>query len=527
MGGSDVGVASEHHVTVSLNGNVLGGATWDGITRRDAEFMLDAGDVVAGDNTVTVKAVLDPGVTENIVYLDSVDLEYERLYRAEADELAFVAPGLAAVDVAGFSSADVVLLDVTNPARPARVVGGSVLPAGDGSFTLHFGVGRPEGGRYLAVAPGRAKTPVAVTPWHDAGLVDASNRADYVIVAPDSLASAAQSLADYRTGRGVETKVVPLEAIYDTFNDGFAEPGAIRSFLRHATSRWSGPPHYATLAGRGTWDYRNRTGWGDNLVPPLLVGTANGLVASDVGLGDLAGDDGVPEVAIGRLPVLTPQELLDYVAKVEIQEGAAAAPWQQHVLMVADNPDRAGDFTADSEDVATLVPSTNVVDRVYLSLSSPPAARQAILDAVNGGALIFNYIGHGNVDRLADENILTNPDVRLLTNAGRLPVVLAMTCSVGNFANPGYPSLGELLLLKRDGGAYAVWAPSWLSQNDLAVRLDKAFFRSVFVDGETVVGDAVGRGLASLTAPGSREHRLMYNLLGEPVARLPLPPPPE
>ena len=524
MGGSEIGVAGEHHVTVSLNGNVLGSVTWDGITRRDAEFALGAGDVVDGDNTVTVKAVLDPGVTENIVYLDSVDLEYERLYRAEADELAFTAPGFAAVDVAGFSSADVVLLDVTDPARPTRVVGGSVLPAGDGTYTLHFGVSRPEGGRYLAVASNRAKTLVRVTPWHDAGLLDASNRADYVIVAPDSLASAAQSLADYRTGRGVETKVIPLEAIYDTFNDGFAEPGAIRSFLRYATSRWSGPPRYATLAGRGTWDYRNRLGWGDNLVPPLLVGTANGLVASDVGLGDLAGDDGVPEVAIGRLPALTPQELLDYVAKAELQEGAPAAPWQQRVLMVADNPDRAGNFTADSEDVATLVPPANVVDRVYLSLSSPAAARQAILDTVNGGALIFNYIGHGNVDRLADENILTNPDVRLLTNADRLPVFLAMTCSVGNFANPGYPSLGELLLLKKDGGAYAVWAPSWLSQNDLAVRLDKAFFRSVFVDGETVVGDAVGRGLASLTVPGSREHRLMYNLLGEPVARLPLAP---
>jgi hypothetical protein len=491
------------------------------VERDHAEFALSAGDVALGDNTVTVKAVLDPGVTENIVYLDSVDLEYERLYKAEADELAFVAPGYAAVDVAGFSSADVVLLDVTDPARPARVVGGSVLPAGDGSFTLHFGVGRPEGGRYLAVASGRAKTLVAVTPWHDTGLLDASNRADYVIVAPDSLVSAAQSLADYRTGRGVETKVVPLEAIYDTFNDGFAEPGAIRSFLRYAASRWSGAPRYATLAGRGTWDYRNRVGFGDNLVPPLLVGT------SDVSLGDLVGDDGVPEVAIGRLPVLTPQELLDYVAKVELQEGAPADPWQQHVLMVADNPDRAGNFTADSEDVATLVPPANVVDRVYLSLSPPAAARQAILDTVNSGALIFNYIGHGNVDRLADENVLTIPDVPLLTNAGRLPVFLAMTCSVGNFANPGSPSLGELLLLKKDGGAYAVWAPSWLSENDLAVRLDKAFFRSVFVDGETVVGDAVGRGLASLTVPGSRDHRLMYNLLGEPVARLPLPPPPE
>jgi len=78
-------------------------------------------------------------------------------------------------------------------------------------------------------------------------------------------------------------------------------------------------------------------------------------------------------------------------------------------------------------------------------------------------------------------------------------------------------------LLRKEGGAYAVWAPSWLSQNDLAVRLDKSFFRSVFVDGETVVGDAVVRGLAALTVPGSKDHRFMYNLLGEPVVRLAIP----
>ena len=46
MGGSDVGVPGEHHVTVSLNGNVLGDVTWDGTTRHDAVFTLAAGDVV-------------------------------------------------------------------------------------------------------------------------------------------------------------------------------------------------------------------------------------------------------------------------------------------------------------------------------------------------------------------------------------------------------------------------------------------------------------------------------------------------
>jgi hypothetical protein len=396
-----------------------------------------------------------------------------------------------------------------------------VVPAGDGTYTLAFGVGRAEGGEYLAVSAGRAK-PAVVGAWGASDLLDGENRAEYVLIAPSALDGAAQSLADYRKDRGVDTKLVSLEEVYDTFSDGYPEPEAIRAFLRHATSRWSEPPRYATLVGRGTWDYRDLSGTGDNLVPPLLVGTPAGLVASDVSLGDLAGDDGVPEVAVGRLPVLDSQALLDYVAKVQTWEAVPPGAWPGTVLMVADNPDAAGGFTVDSDRVAALVPPEHGVEKVYLTSLTPDAAHQAILAALGGGVMVFNYIGHGGFDRLADESIFTNLDVPPLTNAERLPVFLAMTCSVGNFAIPGYPSLGEALVLEKDGGAYAAWAPSGLSQNDLAVRLDEGFFRARFVDGETVLGDILTRSLTELAVPGARSHRLMYNLLGEPVARMPL-----
>jgi uncharacterized repeat protein (TIGR01451 family) len=521
LGGSDSGIADEHHVAVSLNGTPLGDVVWHGIAWKDAEFVLSASDVREGDNTVELKAILGPGIRESIVFLDSVDLGYERLYRAEGDQLAFSAPAFAGVEVSGFTNADVLLFDVTTPGTPALVSGASVVPAGDGTFTLEFGVGRADGGRYLAVARAQAKSPAAVGTWQRSNLLDPANRADYVLVAPDMLKDAAQVLADYRTSRGIGTKVISLEEIYDTFDDGFPEPVAIREFLRYARSHWSSPPRYAALVGRGTWDYWDRMGAGDNLVPPLLAGTPNGLVASDVALGDLSGDDGIPEIAIGRIPVLTSQQLLDYVAKIEAYEGAPGDAWQYSVLMAADNPDAAGAFPTDSDDVAAIVPPDHVVDKVYLTSYTPAEAHQAIRDTLDAGVAVFNYIGHGSPNQLADEGILTNSDVGLLANADRLGVFLAMTCSVGNFAIPGYPSLGELMVLKRDGGAYAVWAPSGLSENDLAVRLDKGFFKARFVDGETVVGDLVTRGLGELTVPGSMPHRFMYNLLGEPVDRMP------
>jgi hypothetical protein len=414
------------------------------------------------------------------------------------------------------------LFDVTLPSSPVLLTDYAVSLSGDGRYELRFGaVGTGETLRYQALLPGRASLPTGVIAWQDAALRRQGNAAEYLLVAPESLKEAARSLAEYRNSRGMATMVVSLEDIYDEFNAGIAEPTAIRTFLRHATSSWSTPPRYVTLVGRGTWDYRDLNGFGDNLVPTLLVDTPDGLVASDVAYADLAGQDGIPEVALGRLPVLTAQDLLDYVAKIQAHESAASGEWQRHVLMTADNADAAGNFPADSESVAALLPVEYTAGRVHLDTTTADAGRQAILQAVNEGVVAFNYIGHGGFDRLADENLFTSADVPSLVNSERLPVFLAMTCSVGDFAQPGYPSLGESMLLRKGGGAFAVWAPSGLSQNSLAVGLDQSFFRGAFVDNEKVVGKLVVQGIRELDTPGSQYMRYMYNLLGEPVSRLP------
>ena len=522
VGGTDSAPGEDHHVEVAFNGQPVGTARWDGLGPFDIEFPFPASRVIEGDNVVEVRALLDAGVPESFVYLDSIDLAYERRYLADDDRLSFSAPGGSEVGVYGFTAPDVLLFDVTIPSRPVRVTGFELSRSGDGRYGALFGVpGTGETRRYEALLARRALSPTSVTAWQDPGLRRETNAADYVLLAPESLRDAARSLAAYRSSQGLATMVVGLEDVYDEFNSGLAEPPAIRTFLRHATSHWSTPPRYVTLVGRGTYDYRDLRGFGDNLLPTLLVGSPDGLVASDIALADLSGDDGVPEVAIGRLPVLTAGELEDYVAKIQAHEGAGAGEWHKHVLMAADNPDIAGNFTADSDSVAALLPPDYTADRVHLDTTTAEAGRQAILQDLNDGVVAFNYIGHGGVDRLAQEDLFTTADVPALANADRLPVFLAMTCSVGNFAMPGYPSLGEAMLLRKDGGAFAVWAPSGLSENPSAVRLDQAFFTAAFGDGEKVVGDVVVRSLRELDTPAAGYMRFIYNLLGEPVSRLP------
>jgi uncharacterized repeat protein (TIGR01451 family) len=521
VGGTDEAPEIDHHVTVTWNGKPVGESSWGGLGPHAIEIPLTLGDVREGDNTLELQALQDPDVALSVVYLDSIDLSYERQYRAVDDELAFTAPRAAAVQITGFTSADVLVLDVTSPKSPRLVAHTSTL-APDGSLLVRVGaVGGSGTARYLALARQRARVPVEVAASRVPSLGDPANRASYVLIAPDSLVDAAGALAEYRNRRGIATMVVPLTAIYSEFNGGIAEPTAIPAFLRYAMASWRTPPRYVALVGRGTWDYRNVMGVGDNLVPPLLAGSSSGLFVSDVRLADLSGNDGVPELAIGRLPVVTAEELLEYVAKIERQEGAPAADWQRTVLLAADDPDAGGAFTNDSDALAALLPADHPAQKVYLTTTTAVAGRQAIADALGAGVGIFNYIGHGGLDRLADENLWTSSDVASLTNSDRLPAVLTMTCVAGNFGTPGYRSLAEALLLKSDGGAFAVWAPSGLSQNAQAVSLDRSFFSAAFLRKKRVIGDIVKGALAELKGADALPMRSMYNLLGEPVSRLP------
>ena len=78
----------------------------------------------------------------------------------------------------------------------------------------------------------------------------------------------------------------------------------------------------------------------------------------------------------------------------------------------------------------------------------------------NRGALVINYIGHGSSVQMADEQVFLSTDVANLTNGLRLPLLIAVSCTIGDFANAQSKSLSEKLLLKDNGGVIAAIAAS-------------------------------------------------------------------
>lgn len=521
IGATDLGGQSirDHHVRVRVNGYLIGEGRFDGIGAFAETYSFDQSILREGDNNVELEGVLDTGASFSIFYIDAFDLTYAKAFNADTTPFVFRPDGERVLSIAGFSEPDVMLFDITDPRRPKIVTGAEILSDGE-TFTLRF-TPRSAESIFVAVTASGVNPPDAMWADRPSNLRASSNAADYVVIAPAELETAAGKLAELRRSSGMTVKVVLFEDVVDEFNDGIDSPHAIRKFLAHAYRRWSKAPRFVALAGAGNLDYRNNLGLGGNLIPPLMASTPDGLYASDNRFVDVD-EDGWPDMAVGRIPVMTPSELEGYVAKLGAYESGGGSLWRDPLLLVADDdPWSTASFAADSESMAATLPRDVVAERIYLIEQSASEARARLLAGFRRGAPLVNYVGHGGLDRLADEMLLHTSDVETLGNGERLSIVTAFSCSINRFELMGFQSLGEALTVEPSGGAAAVWAPSGLSLDIEARALGSAFFSSVFTRHEPTLGDAVLSSFDHYRAGrGGTLLPLIYTLLGDPAIPL-------
>jgi hypothetical protein len=297
------------------------------------------------------------------------------------------------------------------------------------------------------------------------------------------------------------------------------------------------------LAGDATYDYRGFLGPAPvPLLPTLWVETPNlGQMGSDNALADLAGDDGIPELAIGRLPGRTPSEIAAAVDKTlayarvldpsRPEPPVTYAPWLGRLHVVADDGSAANPFEQVADRVAALAGARYGVEPSYLAaIGSVGAARAAIQDRLEAGSLLAIYIGHGNVTAWAAEELFAVPNASALTNGTRTPVVLALNCLNGYFTDAESPvSLAEAFLQNARGGAVGMWAPAGLGYLLDEEALARGWIEEVFGTGERTVGDAILRAKARHAVyPGvgsNRELLESYTWFGDPALAIALPAP--
>ncbi|TAN40262.1 MAG: hypothetical protein EPN25_08445 [Nitrospirae bacterium] len=503
----------EHKVGVILNGSQVGQVVFSGKTKGKASLQFSqSGSLREGEN---VLQLIGQGSAMDLSLLDAVRLTYQHAYTADSDSLRFTANGGGSIAVGGFSSPEIRAVDITDPNYPLEL---PVKVAAQGMVNT-VTVSVPMTGVRTLLAFTTPNKPAAMTANNPSTLNAAANAADMLMISTSDLMGALAPLKQLREGRGLSVSLIDIEDIYDEFSFGNKDPRAIQDFLQRTSLAWKRHPRFVLLTGDASVDPRDHLGFSHpDLVPTNLVETAFNETASDDQFADF-NSDGIPEMALGRIPAGTSAEAAAVVSKIiGYEKQQEDTSWTEKALLVSDkgSPD-VFDFETASTEVAGLLPSGFALDSVYLrDYAGGAAAGQAILNSINEGVLLVNYIGHGSEDTWGGD-LFTAASAETLTNGLKLPFFINMTCWNGWFPNLYTVTLAETLLKTAQGGAVAVWASSGLTEPDRQLIMNKELMRLLFDGRGLTIGEAAA---AAKAAVGNMDVRRTWILFGDPATRL-------
>ncbi|MBQ0769724.1 MAG: type IX secretion system sortase PorU [Bizionia sp.] len=307
---------------------------------------------------------------------------------------------------------------------------------------------------------------------------------DYLIITPNANYNQAERLAQInRTKNNLNVKVVSLETIYSEFSTGNKDVSAIRNLVKYVYDNASTADKrlkYLCLFGDSSFDYKEKIAQNAYNVPSWHAYSSFNLINSfvtddfygmmDPEEGELYISDKL-DIAIGRVLADSPQRAKDLVDKVQRYYAKEAyGSWRNNVVVISDDVDEAYEATLQetTDNIGNLIadnkPFLNVVkihSDSYKQESSVggdryPDVTTAIANAIENGALVVNYFGHGGEDGLAKERIFEKIDAQNLRNECKLNCFVTVTCEYTRFDNPLRETAGELIYWNKSGGAISL-----------------------------------------------------------------------
>mgnify|MGYP002725489894 CR=1 FL=1 len=186
----------------------------------------------------------------------------------------------------------------------------------------------------------------------------------------------------------------------------------------------------------------------------LLVGDApqvptsnSGGWDSDVDYSYVVGDDHYPDLFVGRFSAETEAQVETQVTRVldYEQNPTTDTAWYSKAIGIASNQGPGDDDEYDYVHIRNigdnkLIPFT--YNYAYEFFDGSQGGNDAdgnptptmVGDAINSGATIINYTGHGSQVSWGTSGF-SNSNVSNLTNNGKLPFIFSVACVNGNFVN--------------------------------------------------------------------------------------------
>jgi hypothetical protein len=498
-------------------------------------------------NSSIVKIVVGTdNLDASFTWLDWMEIYYQRNFEALNDALQFTTPdttGSVQYTVSNFSS-EIRVFDVTGHSAVKQITGSRI--ASSGAFRIQQTGGSVR--KIAVVGKNGYKTPSAaakVDKYSPNNLHDFQDQVDLIIIAPVEFISEANRLKNlHQSSDSLNTIVVDIQQIYNEFAGGLPDPLSIREFLQYTQNVWTAPtPRYVLLLGNGHYDYKNISTTQRNYIPPWETEysfmTVSSYPTDDQFI--MLGPYNTYSLAIGRIPARNLTDATAAIDKIISYETTAPLDtWRNRITLVSDDGktsegDDGSRYTDHSEELAGLDALNNfdqnkIYEVQYPTVNSAGGRRKpdvniAIVNAINSGTIITNYIGHGNDRQWAHEFVFTRDDnLPQLTNTTRLTFIATATCSFGWFDDPVEISAGEELITMNHGGCIADFNAVRVVYDDPNFALDLVLFNNLLQkdsDGQYPrIGDAC---ILAKSVNSDQVNTSKYHLFGDPTIRLLMP----
>lgn len=499
------------------------------------------------ENRSTLKFTFNPSNISEKGHLDYFEIEYTQNLFSQIDGMPVIffsepKEGNIKYSASLFGDSNFKLYNISNYKNPKLI---KITPNGGGfSFTAKENINILS--KYMAIHNNNIKVPQNAEKVENSNIRGFSPGANYIIISHKQFSEQAERLKNYRANEAkVKTTsfVAYIDEIFNEFSGGSLDPTAIRDFIKYAYENWEIKPEYVLLFGDGDFDYFNTLGKNLNFIPTFQTNESMDEIESypyDDYYSRISGDDKLADVGIGRLSVTTLDEAETVVDKIISYETKLdKGLWSNKITLLADDglTSEGNDgaiHTSQSEDLSnTHIPESFDQDKIYLSNFQTintglgrrkPDCNTAIIDAINNGTLIFNYIGHGNPDVWAHEIVFDRSiSIPQLRNK-ELFFLTAATCDFGKYDDPNVQSATEEMILMKDfgmiGGLSAV-RPVFSLQN---AALNEDFYDQMLYQKDNLGQPIpIGKAYHRLKQQRVRDNDQKFHLFGDPFLRLNVP----
>lgn len=557
---NDNDVQGDHRLQIAINGNTVADSTYEGYTAFTIQRDLSLAQL--GNATTAIRLQSLPAGATDVNYQSVAwwQISYPRAFdmgNATSFALELDNNGDKYLEINNFNGGSApVLYDIDNHLRIPLVwqdgkykvflpqaIGGAarrrvVLCNTDATAFCQIGCSFPEciPSNCQLWAIRQLPAPIQFT---DYSLPD--NQAQFLIITHQRLRQGAidqvARYRDYRSspeGGNYNTAIIDIEQLYDQFAWGIAKhPLAIRNFANYAIDNWtSTPPRYLLLLGKGvSYNYMTTsTNYDACLVPTY------GHEASDVMLTVASNALYQPQLATGRVPAHTPEEVRIYLDKLMTYEANFAnncdveqGLFRKQALHIAggSNLAESESFLGKLAEYQQIFEDTLLGGKVvytYNKISEDVIEQADLGEILDKGLAMIMFFGHSagsywNLDLGKPENY---------NNHGKYPFIMTGSCFVGDiYGQASLPAgMAEDYILADGLGAIGFLAtasfgfPTWLHHYDK--NLHQQFCRNKY--GQSVA-DCVKQTIQEISAAypnqdGAKITCQEYALVGDPALRI-------